>query len=97
MKILIPIILILFFSCEDKDNNPDTIFDYTLHKNNRVASLKMSDSDYDSWVNEDGFADTESRVRVVNDLTTYLMINMTLYFSSLMNLLFQKISSITVD
>jgi len=68
MKFLIPIFLILFLSCEDKVDNLDTIFDYTLHKNNRVASLKMSDSDYDSWVNEDGFTDIESRVRVVNDL-----------------------------
>ena len=39
-----------------------------MHKNNRVASLKMSDSDYDAWVNEDGFANNEDRLRVVNDL-----------------------------
>ena len=39
MNILVPIFLILFFSCEDKDNNSDTIFNYTLHKNNRVASF----------------------------------------------------------
>ena len=43
MKILIPLFLILFFSCGDKDNDSDSIFDYTLHKNNRVASLKMSE------------------------------------------------------
>ena len=68
VKILVPFSLVLFFSCEDKNNNSDTVFDYTLHENNRVASLKMSTSDYESWITEDGFADTDSRVRVVNDL-----------------------------
>ena len=68
IKNIIPVFLLLFFSCNDKDVNSDTVFDYTLHTNNRVASLKMSSSDYDSWINEDGFANTESRLKVVNDL-----------------------------
>ena len=49
------IVLFLFISCKDEDKiNPDENFE--THVNKRVSSLLMSKSDYDDWINNDGFS-----------------------------------------
>ena len=67
-KYTIVFVLFCFYSCEDKQSSTDTIFKYTYHENNRVASLKMSSGEYESWVVNDGFTNTEERLKVINDI-----------------------------
>ena len=69
-KYLLLISLLGFYSCENEssDNNYDTIHEFELHSNNRVSSLLMSASEYDEWVNNDGFSNTSLRTGLVQDI-----------------------------
>lgn len=66
--------LFLFsISCsKDEDNlnypNEKTDHEITLHSNNRVSSLLMSNSEYKDWVNNDGFSNSEKRKAITNDI-----------------------------
>ncbi len=69
--LIIGILLLISFSCEDKTNTePDynTIYDYELHSNNRVSSLLMEENEYSNWVNNDGFTDPSIRLPLVQDV-----------------------------
>ncbi len=69
-KYLLIIPLLGIYSCENEssDNNYDTIHEFELHSNNRVSSLLMSASEYDEWVNNDGFSNTSLRTGLVQDI-----------------------------
>ena len=67
-KYIIVFALLCFYSCEDKHSSTDTIFKYTYHENNRVASLKMSSDEYASWIENDGFTKSQERLKVINDI-----------------------------
>jgi len=69
-KYLLLISLLGIYSCENEssDNNYDTIHEFELHSNNRVSSLLMSASEYNEWVNNDGFSNTSLRTGLVQDI-----------------------------
>ena len=69
-KYLLLIFLLGIYSCENEssDNSYDTIHEFELHSNNRVSSLLMSASEYDEWVNNDGFSNTSLRTGLVQDI-----------------------------
>ena len=69
-KYLLLISLLGIYSCENEssDNNYDTIHEFELHSNNRVSSLLMSESEYNEWVNNDGFSNTSLRTGLVQDI-----------------------------
>ena len=69
-KYLLLISLLGIYSCENEssDNSYDTIHEFELHSNNRVSSLLMSASEYDEWVNNDGFSNTSLRTGLVQDI-----------------------------
>ena len=69
-KYLLLISLLGFYSCENEssDNNYDTIHEFELHSNNRVSSLLMSASEYDEWVDNDGFSNSSLRTGLVQDI-----------------------------
>jgi len=65
--LVISLFLFLFISCKDDDKiNPDDKFE--THVNKRVSSLLMSKSDYDDWINNDGFSDSEKSKVIFNDI-----------------------------
>ena len=74
MKRFIQTLFIVFFfiftACED-ESSPDsdnTLYDYELHSNNRVSSLRMSTSEYSDWINNDGFTNSGIRIPLINDV-----------------------------
>lgn len=69
-KYLLLISLFGIYSCEDKSSNSeyDTDHEFELHPSNRVSSLLMSSSEYDEWVNNDGFSNTSLRTGLVQDI-----------------------------
>lgn len=69
-SLLIILLLFVCTSCEDKDsdNSDNTVYHFELHPNNRVSSLGMTESEYNNWVNNDGFTDNDLRLSVVNDV-----------------------------
>ena len=69
-KYLLLISILGIYSCENEssDSTYDTIHDFELHSNNRVSSLLMSASEYDEWVNNDGFSNTSLRTALVQDI-----------------------------
>ncbi len=69
-KYLLLISIIGIYSCENEssDSTYDTIHDIELHSNNRVSSLLMSANEYDEWVNNDGFTNTNLRTGLVRDI-----------------------------
>ena len=69
-KYLLLISLLGIYSCENEslDSGYDTIHDFELHSNNRVSSLLMSANEYDEWVNNDGFSNTDLRTDLVQDI-----------------------------
>jgi len=61
----------MWISCEDdklSNEDQDTLYRYELHSNNRVSSLLMSESEYNNWVNNDGFSDSNIRLPLVQDV-----------------------------
>ena len=69
-KYLLLISLLGIYSCENESSDfaYDTIHEFELHSNNRVSSLLMSTSEYDEWVNNDGFSDSGLRTDLVQDI-----------------------------
>jgi len=70
LSLLMIIPLSIWVSCEDKesDNADDTVHEFQLHSNNRVSSLRMTESEYSNWINNDGFTDRDLRLSLVNDV-----------------------------
>ena len=69
LSIIIP--LLIWIACDDNkvsDNDYNTLHEFVLHSNNRVSSLLMTESEYDIWINEDGFSDPSIRVPLVQDV-----------------------------
>ena len=69
-KYLLLISILGIYNCENEssDSTYDTIHDFELHSNNRVSSLLMGASEYDDWVNNDGFSNTSLRTGLVQDI-----------------------------
>ncbi|OUW78447.1 MAG: hypothetical protein CBD77_04140 [bacterium TMED217] len=69
-SLLIILLLFVCTSCEDKDsdNSDNTVYHFESHPNNRVTSLGMTESEYNNWVNNDGFTNDDLRLSVVNDV-----------------------------
>ena len=69
-KYLLLISILGIYNCENEssDSTYDTIHDFELHSNNRVSSLLMGASEYDDWVNNDGFSNTSLRTALVQDI-----------------------------
>jgi hypothetical protein len=67
-KYLFIVLLVLFWSCEDEVPFEDTLHEFELHSNNRVSSLLMTESEYSSWVNNDGFTDGSLRLELIKDV-----------------------------
>lgn len=67
-------ILIFLFTCSDKDDDilpyPDeeTVHEFELHSNNRVSSLLMTQSEYNSWLNNDDFSNGNKRHELFKDI-----------------------------
>ena len=71
LRVIILFPLLMWISCEDdklSNEDQDTLYRYELHSNNRVSSLLMTESEYDTWINEDGFSDPSIRVPLVQDV-----------------------------
>ena len=72
LRVIILFPLLMWISCEDdklSNEDHDTLYRYELHSNNRVSSLLMSESEYNNWVNNDGFSDSNIRLPLVQDLS----------------------------
>ena len=69
-KYLLLISFLGIYSCENEssDSSYDTIHEFELHSNNRVSSLLMGANEYDEWVNNDGFSNTNLRTDLVQDI-----------------------------
>ena len=69
-KYLLLISFLVIYSCENEssDYSYDTIHEFELHSNNRVSSLLMTTNEYDEWVNNDGFSNTDLRTDLVQDI-----------------------------
>ena len=67
-------ITLIVFSCsKDEDEvlpypDEDTLHEFELHSNNRVSSLLMTASEYNNWVNNDGFSDGGIRLPLIKDV-----------------------------
>ena len=71
LRVIILFPLLMWISCEDdklSNEDQDTLYRYELHSNNRVSSLLMSESEYNNWVNNDGFSDSNIRLPLVQDV-----------------------------
>ena len=69
LPLLIILPLLLWVACEDdKVSDEDTLHEFELHSNNRVSSLLMTESEYSSWVNNDGFTDGSLRLELIKDV-----------------------------
>ena len=73
LKFYIISLFLFFISCsKDEDDlnypNEKTDHEITLHFNNRVTSLLMSNSEYKDWVNNDEFSNSEKRKAITNDI-----------------------------
>ena len=68
------VIILIVFSCsKDEDEilpypDEDTLHEFELHSNNRVSSLLMSSSEYNSWLNNNDFYNTEKRHALFQDI-----------------------------
>ena len=67
------IILIVFSCSKDEDEilpypDEDTLHEFELHSNNRVSSLLMTSSEYNSWLNNNDFYNTEKRHALFQDI-----------------------------
>ena len=69
-EFLLLCILLGLFSCTDESSEMDynTVHEFELHQNNRVTSLLMNSSEYDQWVNNDGFSNSNLRISLVQDI-----------------------------
>ena len=71
LRVIILFPLLMWISCEDdklSNEDQDTLYRYELHSNNRVSSLLMSENEYNNWVNNDGFSDSNIRLPLVQDV-----------------------------
>ena len=67
-------ITLIVFSCsKDEDKilpypDEDTLHEFELHSNNRVSSLLMTSSEYNSWLNNDDFSNGGKRIALFQDI-----------------------------
>ncbi|SUZ79989.1 uncharacterized protein METZ01_LOCUS32843, partial [marine metagenome] len=67
------IILIVFSCSKDEDEilpypDEDTLHEFKLHTNNRVSSLLMTSSEYNSWLSNDDFSNGGKRHALFQDI-----------------------------
>ena len=67
------IILIVFSCSKDEDEilpypDEDTLHEFKLHANNRVSSLLMTSSEYNSWLSNDDFSNGGKRHALFQDI-----------------------------
>ena len=68
------LITLIVFSCsKDEDEilpypEEDTLHEFELHSNSRVSSLLMTSSEYNSWLNNTDFYNTEKRHALFQDI-----------------------------